>query len=266
MNTRNCRRSLFLLILASGLAPVLGLADVEFTGVGMTGQWTPIPPHEPVAKSIEHPAASYYESRLTPPERPRSAQLGYQIMVQVTFDETGAATDAKIHASDDNTPGGMLNQVALQLARNVRQPPRLKDGQPVGFTARVPFFFPVEGDEGPEANQAPQPKLLRSQPPQYPDLLATKGESGGAILELAISETGAVTKVRVLSASHEVCGDAAVAAVKNWTFEPAEKNGRPVSSRWRIAVAFESAGRPAELKWRLAPRPNLGAYTVTATP
>jgi TonB family protein len=255
------RRLLPPLLLSCLLCCSLPASDTRFTHLGLSGSWSPSPRSEPAVASIENPA-SLYASRLTPPAPGLAAPTGYRVVVEIAFDETGHAQTCRIHQSDDLTPGAMLNQIALQLAAKVRQEPRLKDGQPVPFTARVPYHFPVEDDEGPRANQAPQPTVVHSQPPLFPDLLARRGENGGAILELTISEKGAVKTAKVLEASHEVCGDAAVAAVKNWTFAPAERNGRPVKSRWRIAVAFEAGREPGELKWRLAPRPSLGFYTV----
>jgi hypothetical protein len=40
------------------------------------------------------------------------------------------------------------------------------------------------------------------------------------------------------------------------------KDGAPVESRWRMAVAFSYHGKNVEWKWRVAPRPSLGNYTV----
>jgi TonB family protein len=250
-----------LLLLAASLVGAAAGADGVITGHSLVGTWTPTLPADPVVKSIEAPD-SLYTSRVTPPEHESTRQPGYHVTVEIEFDESGSPAASRIHQSDDLTPGSMLNQVALQLAAKVQQPPRLRDGRPIRFTARVPFFFPVEHDEGPEANATARPAVVRSQPPLFPDLLIARGESGGAILELTISARGAVTKAKVLAASHEVCGDAAVAAVKNWVFTPAQRDGSPVKSRWRIAVAFDLGGHPGDLKWRLPPRPCLGVYSV----
>jgi TonB family protein len=231
------------------------------------GAWAPTAPLEVSATDATTRASrDLYQGRLTPTAAAAATEPGYRVIIAVDYDETGTPRDARVHASDDITHGRVLEQVSLQLARGAKREPRLKDGRPAGFTALVPFHFPVRDDEGPATSAATRPRLQRSQAPAFPDLLVQRGESGGAILEITIDKSGEVSRARVLESSHEVCGDAARAAVKNWIFSPVEENGRPVRSRWRIAFAFESAGRPAELKWRLAPRPNLGAYTVIAAP
>ncbi len=195
-----------------------------------------------------------------------STKPGYDVVLDVSFNEAGVAEDAKIFSSDDFSGEMLLNQIAMQKAAELKLPPKLKDGKPVKFTARVPYHFPIEGDEGPEANNAPKPALnseagtpLR---PQFPENLLAKHQNGGAILELMIGSFGNVESVKVLRASHQEYADSAVAAVKTWIFVPAKKDGVNVESRWRIAIGFSADGGNVDLQWRIAPRPSLGGYTV----
>lgn len=191
---------------------------------------------------------------------------GYNVLVEVSFNEAGVGEEAKIIESDDFSGDMILNQIALQLSANLKQEPRMKDGKPVRFKARVPFNFPVEGDEGPQANNAPKPALNSQENshlrPVFPENLLAKGENGGAILELQIGSFGNVQSVKVLRASHQEYADSAVAAVKTWIFMPAQKDGVNVESRWRIAIGFSADGKDLDWKWRIAPRPSLGGYVV----
>jgi TonB family protein len=93
-------------------------------------------------------------------------------------------------------------------------------------------------------------------------MLAAAGEGGGAILELSIGADGAVSKVSVLRSSHPEFANAAYAAVQQWQFAPAEKDGVAVESRWRIAVNFSVDNKEADWMWRVAPRPSLGSFTA----
>lgn len=192
---------------------------------------------------------------------------GYKIVVEISFDEQGQAEGAKIVDSDDPTGVQLLNQIALRLAEKVTQPPRKdKDGKPVKFKARAPFNFPVEGDEGPEANNAPKPAVRSAVQPVYPEALAAAGTVGGAILELHIGADGAVKQLSVLRSSHPDFANAAYAAVQQWQFAPAQKEGVAVESRWRIAVNFSAEGKEADWMWRIAPRPSLGSFTTVRAP
>lgn len=192
-----------------------------------------------------------------------AANPGYKVIVEVTFDEQGVPEEGKVVQSDDPTGDQVLNQISLRLAEEIKQAPRLdKDGKPKKFKARAPFNFPVEDDEGPEANNAPKPSVRSAVQPAYPENLAAAGEIGGAILELVIGADGAVKQATVLRSSHPGFANSAHAAVRQWQFTPAQKDGVAVESRWRIAVNFSLDGREVEWKWRVAPRPSLGSHTV----
>jgi len=96
--------------------------------------------------------------------------------LELNIDEKGVAVDGHVVSSDDGSFDHALESVALTQAKAMKFPVRQKDGHPVTYTARAPFVFPVEGDEGPEANKAPQPKIHLAIKPVYPaELAATQG-------------------------------------------------------------------------------------------
>ena len=187
---------------------------------------------------------------------------GYKVIVEISFDETGAGEEAKVVESDDPTNDTILNRIALALSAEIKQPPHMKDGKPAKFVARVPYDFPVEGDEGKAANDAPRPSQKDGTRPVYPENLAKEGVVGGAILELNIGEDGKVQKVTVLDSSHPEFAQSAETSAKTWVFSPALKDGKPVECRWRTALAYSVDGKDVDWKWRVAPRPNLGGSIV----
>lgn len=185
---------------------------------------------------------------------------GYNVLVELQFNEQGSVEDVKIVQSEDPTGDRVLDQMVLNMAAQTKQPPKLVDGKPVKFKARAPFNFPVEGDQGPTS--LPTPRLKGDQVlPQWPDALAAKGQMGGAIVELIIRADGTVKSSRVLRASHPEFGQAAQAALNQWKFYPNESPGALAESRWNVAIGFTLGNQPVDLKWRLAPRPSLGSFT-----
>ena len=152
----------------------------------------------------------------------------------------------------------------MDLAAQVKQAPKLdKAGKPMKFKARAPFYFPVEGDEGAAANNAPKPALRHAPQPIYPEDMAKAGTVGGAILELIIGADGTVRNATVLRSSHPEFANSAYTAIRQWQFAPAQKNGVAVESRWRVAVNFSvrcgERGQPGivgavERLWRLGQR------------
>ncbi len=195
-------------------------------------------------------------------DSPAPAKPGYTVLLEMKVDEKGAVEDAKIISSDDTTPDHVLDLLAFAQARAMKLPVHQQDGHPVKYTARAPVLFPVEGDQGPEANQVPKPSVHSAVRPVYPAALAAKGEVGGVILGFVVDAKGNVGQLQVLSSSHPEFAQAAVEAVKQWVFTPAAMNGSPYESRWHMAVSFMTDVKAPEWKWRFAPRPSLGNYTA----
>jgi TonB family protein len=189
---------------------------------------------------------------------------GYTVVLDVHVDEKGLPVDAKVARSDDPSIEHILEQISMEEAHGQKFAVRMKDGHAVKYLVREPFEFPVEGDEGPDSNLAPKPSLhgKAEVQPVYPPDLAAKGETGGAIVEITIGADGGVRYVNLLRASQPEFGEAAMAAVKQWQFSPAMRDNVAVSSRWRVAVVFETDVQEPGWQWRVAPRPELGSYTV----
>lgn len=192
------------------------------------------------------------------------ANNGYTVTIEISANEKGEPESMRVVSSEDTSPGDVLTKMALAMASKTQLPPRLKDGKPVKFTARAPFFFPIEGDEGPAANQAPRPRAKSNEcrQPVYPPEMLERGEVGGAVFELVIDTTGQISRLTTMRASHPEFEKSAREALQNWKFIPAEKDGKPVESRWRLAIVFENSEKMADLKWRIAPRPSLGSFVL----
>jgi TonB family protein len=189
---------------------------------------------------------------------------GYTVVLDVSVNEKGVAQDAKVVKTEDLSGDHILEQIAMEKVHVRNFEVRMKDGKAVPYKARVPFVFPVEGDEGPESNLAPRPRLAATTQlqPVYPLEFAAKGEPGAAILEVTVGDDGQVKYLTVLRSTRQEFADAASTAVKQWHFVPAEKDGKPVSSRWRLAIVFQTDESEPIWEWRIPPRPSLGSYYV----
>lgn len=76
-------------------------------------------------------------------------------------------------------------------------------------------------------------------PPSYPKAAAEQRIVGKVVVRVDVDTEGRATNVRVLQASPAgVFDDATVAAAKQWTFEPAIRNGRAVASALKIPVTY----------------------------
>lgn len=90
---------------------------------------------------------------------------------------------------------------------------------------------------GPVADYDAPPKLVRQTRPQYPQEAFVKKIEGTVVLEILIDPYGRVVRARVLQSVPQLDA-AAIATVKQWLFQPAIKNGRPVATIAHAPVNF----------------------------
>jgi protein TonB len=77
--------------------------------------------------------------------------------------------------------------------------------------------------------------------PEYPELARVARLEGNVILQAIIRADGSVGDLEILRCNRPNMGfeDAAVAAVKEWRYEPATQNGRPVEVYFTVFVEFK---------------------------
>lgn len=84
------------------------------------------------------------------------------------------------------------------------------------------------------------PALVKTwAPPVYPADALREQVGGGTVIRIVVDETGALTAARVLRASDPRLGDAALAAVKGWTFAPAVDGEKRVASCLDVPLSFD---------------------------
>lgn len=74
--------------------------------------------------------------------------------------------------------------------------------------------------------------------PVHPYDLKRNRVTGTATVEFIVDETGSVRDPRAINFSHREFGDSAVDAVRNWKFQPGEKDGKKVRTRVRQLINF----------------------------
>jgi len=106
---------------------------------------------------------------------------------------------------------------------------------PGGGARKPAATVPARVHMGGELAQA---KAIYRPQPQYPDSASSKGIEGTVVLEAVISTEGVPLSVNVLRSPDPGLTDSAVAAVKQWRFEPTKLNGVPVEVVTDITVRF----------------------------
>lgn len=197
----------------------------------------------------------------TQPEYPfdmrRAGQMGAAI-VEFIVTTRGTIIEAQSVAETDF----LFGKAAVNAVSGWKFKPGMVDKKPVNTRMLVPIYFTLSGSgiddisakiesvitgfppKSPEAvpaefqyDQAPKP--FRYQPPVWPWVDGKPVREGTADVYYGIDSNGVVAQVRVVSATSEVFGKAAQAAVECWRFKPAERDGKPVPALGRREVNFK---------------------------
>jgi protein TonB len=88
-----------------------------------------------------------------------------------------------------------------------------------------------------EIDQRPRP--VHQVAGAYPSEMRARNVEGVVTLIFIVDDTGRVVNPRVEKSSHPQFEAPALAAVRQWKFEPAIKAGQRVSCRMRVPIRFQ---------------------------
>lgn len=86
------------------------------------------------------------------------------------------------------------------------------------------------------------PRKIQAAPPSYTEAARKEGIEGVVILRALINERGSVEDVEVLRGLPLGLSETAIAALKQWTFEPATLEGEPVAVYYNLTFRFRLDG------------------------
>ena len=144
-------------------------------------------------------------------------------------------------------PARPLEPEALRLPDPQPERPSVQTPErPKPPEATVPKLVEPSPAAAPAAAVAPRqarvdapPRPRRSIRPDYPKNARLRGEQGNVVLEFRVDATGAVESVSVvMSSGFPELDAAALRAVRQARFRPAESDGRPVASTARLTLSF----------------------------
>ena len=85
--------------------------------------------------------------------------------------------------------------------------------------------------------QLQQPKLISAPPASYPPLALRARLQGVVVIDALVDTNGKVTAMKVISGLADL-QQAAMEAVHNWKYEPAQLNGQPIAVHTKVNVTF----------------------------
>ena len=88
-----------------------------------------------------------------------------------------------------------------------------------------------------------KPEVLTQVAPNYPDDAAQQNVQDVVVLQVLVDASGRPQTIRLLRGSQKapLLNGAAAAAVRQWTFSPARKDGQPVPCWFNVGVPFPPA-------------------------
>jgi len=134
-------------------------------------------------------------------------------------------------------PVRVENQNPPEKEKVEAQPETIPSAQPEPSTRQI-----KEGDLVPLEEVDIQPRPIKIVKPKYPELAKQMGLEGAVVVNALISEKGDVLQVEILRGikNGAPLEQAALAAVRQWKFSPAVKNGvkvkvwKPIETRFRL--------------------------------
>ena len=142
--------------------------------------------------------------------------------------------------------------------------PALRAGAPVARAQDQPAQRQIE-----VTKLSKLPKVVKSVEAVYPPEARDKGVEGEVVLLLDISAEGKVTSVGIAEpASPPDLGfeEAAVVAAKQFEFEPAEADGRPIAVQINYRFKFKPPAKPMPAPAPAPPTPGAPGATAAAPP
>lgn len=105
---------------------------------------------------------------------------------------------------------------------------------PSGDLVEAPIYA-VEGD-------VTQPVIRHSVAPEYPEAVRDAGTTGLVVVRTVIGRDGSIRDAWVTESLEEVLDKIALDAVRQWTFEPATLDGKPVEVYYNVTMSFQLDG------------------------
>jgi protein TonB len=210
-----------LLVLAVFLLPLLWTEELPAPDALLRAFFV-APPTVMAPPPPPPPPAPSRVAAKTPPPVPRAAEAA-RFVAPIEVPNTVAPEEEPSFGVEGGVPGGVEGGV----------PGGVVGGIVGGLPAEAPPSAPVVRVGG----HIHPPKLVHKVEPVYPSLALEARLSMLVILEAQVDIRGQVKSVRVLR-GHPLFDDAALAAVKQWRYQPLLLNGTPTEFILTVTLQF----------------------------
>lgn len=99
-------------------------------------------------------------------------------------------------------------------------------------------FAPAPANADEEKKEVTRPRPIHRVYAKYPEEAKAKRITGLVTLEVSVDEKGTVADVRVVKPLQADLDQAAIDAMRQWKFEPATRDGKPVATKLQMTFSF----------------------------
>ena len=177
------------------------------------------------------------------PEEARKKRIEGLVILEAVIDKNGRVRETRMIA----TPDPLLTAAAEQAVKQWVYEPYILNGiaKDVLFTATVTFALDPEpaakknvGNALTRLNASQRPRKINDVKPVYPEEALKNKIEGVVIMEAMADEQGKVKNIRIISSPSLLLNNAALAAVKQWVYEPYIVNGIAKPVIFTVTVTF----------------------------
>jgi TonB family protein len=163
-----------------------------------------------------------------------------RVTIRVTVGKDGTVKDANIV-----THMALFDAAALAGVRQWRFEPVLINGAPVDVVLSKTVTFPKDRgpitiSDTPPAIEVPCPKLIKQVDPSPSASTIPVGTRGRIFVEVVIASSGKVKGAQVLHGVSPSIDEAALDAVRQWTYEQTMVNGMPMEVVMVVVINVSS--------------------------
>jgi serine/threonine-protein kinase len=142
-------------------------------------------------------------------------------------------------SAEDLGPGGKTEEPAKT------EPAKPEPAKPEPAKTEPVKLEPTKTEPAPKAGETRPLRVLKRVDPVYPELARQFRREGEVTVEVRVGTTGRIERAVVVKGS-PMLDEAALNAVRKWTFEPALANGVPVSTTATYSFQFSLAQQKPE--------------------
>jgi TonB family protein len=175
-----------------------------------------------------------------------------RVILDVVFAADGSLKDLKVFSG---LPDG-LTERAIEAAKKIKFEPAIRGGKPVSVRGKLEFEFTLSKSAGESSAKSAKkeesagsetvhamssslrPTITYKEPARYTQEASDRNIYGTVILNVLFGADGKIGAIRVVSGLPYGLTESAIAATRAIRFEPAMKDGKPVSVRGNFELSF----------------------------